>query len=242
MGAKCPPDDDKENAMRNSYLKEMDAFMAQNWKDTLERQGFFPLRDCTEFVRLTGDGIMQIIICSGFVYPEIQFYSQTLSEYLWCNYRSQTDMTSYALNHYIHPSWLIGEPFTQEALDMNQQMEVTLKLLDSIHTAKDILTIPRERELTWPERPCLWYDIGDAEGIWKALEHSTCARSAYYPEDDVRPEKLTRDYWRSWKPMMAFVARECLAKEDLQPLADFAEESRAFNLKYLKRYMPWLLA
>lgn len=41
--------------------------------------------------------------------------------------------------------------------------------------------------------------------------------------------------------MMAFVARECLAKEDLQPLADFAEESRAFNLKYLKRYMPWLL-
>ena len=43
-----------------------------------------------------------------------------------------------------------------------------------------------------------------------------------------------------WEPKTAFVARDCLAKGSLQPLADFAEESREFNLKYLKRYMPWL--
>lgn len=43
-----------------------------------------------------------------------------------------------------------------------------------------------------------------------------------------------------WKPKTAFVAQDCLAKGSLQPLADFAEESRAFNRKYLKRGMPWL--
>ena len=66
-------------------------------------------------------------------------------------------------------------------------------------------------------------------------------RSEKYDYDkDVPPEKLKRDYWRVWEPKQAFVAQECLAKEDLQPLADFAEEARAFNRKYLKRGMPWL--
>ena len=79
--------------------------------------------------------------------------------------------------------------------------------------------------------------------IWMAcgkLENVKCPTS-YYFQGDVPPEKLKRDYWRVWEPKTAFVARDCLAKGSLQPLADFAEESREFNLKYLKRYMPWLL-
>lgn len=58
---------------------------------------------------------------------------------------------------------------------------------------------------------------------------------------DIAPAKLKRDYWRVWEPQTALMARACLATGSLQPLADFAGESRAFNLKYLKRYMPWLL-
>ena len=89
-------------------------------------------------------------------------------------------------------------------------------------------------------RPCLWYDAGDMDGVWKALENVKCPTS-YYFQGDVSPQKLKRDYWRVWKPMTAFVAQDCLATGSLQPLADFVEESREFNLKYLKRYMPWLL-
>lgn len=74
---------------------------------------------------------------------------------------------------------------------------------------------------------------------WTALRNSTYINLRDY-DKDVPPEKLKRDYWRVWKPKLAFVARECLAKEDLQPLAEFMEEARAFNLKYLKRGMPWL--
>ena len=38
--------------MRNPYLKEMNIFMALHWKDTLEANGFFALRDFTEWVRV----------------------------------------------------------------------------------------------------------------------------------------------------------------------------------------------
>ena len=78
------------------------------------------------------------------------------------------------------------------------------------------------------------------DGVWKALENVKCPTS-YYFQGDVPPEKLKRNYWRVWEPKTAFVAQDCLATGSLQPLTDFAEESRAFNLKYLKRYMPWLL-
>ena len=74
---------------------------------------------------------------------------------------------------------------------------------------------------------------------WTALKNTSYVNPYDY-DKDVPPEKLKRDYWRVWKPKQAFVAQECLAKEDLQPLADFAEEARAFNRKYLKRGMPWL--
>lgn len=91
--------------MRNPYLKEMNTFMTLHWKDTLEENGFTPIRDSTEWVRLTDNQIMQIILCSGYTLPEILFYSQTLSEYMWCNYRSQMNMTYYAENHYAHAAW-----------------------------------------------------------------------------------------------------------------------------------------
>ena len=90
--------------MRNPYLKEMNIFMALHWKDTLEANGFFALRDFTEWVRVVNGNVMQIILCSGYTLPEILFYSQTLSEYMWCNYRNQTDMTSYSLNFYRNAS------------------------------------------------------------------------------------------------------------------------------------------
>ena len=53
--------------MRNPYLKEMNIFMALHWKDTLEANGFFALRDFTEWVRVVNGNVMQIILCSGSV-------------------------------------------------------------------------------------------------------------------------------------------------------------------------------
>lgn len=48
--------------MRNPYLKEMNTFMALHWKDTLEANGFFALRDFTEWVRVVNRNVMQIIL------------------------------------------------------------------------------------------------------------------------------------------------------------------------------------
>lgn len=233
--------------MRNPYLKEMNTFMTLHWKDTLEENGFTPIRDSTEWVRLTDNQIMQIILCSGYTLPEILFYSQTLSEYMWCNYRSQMNMTYYAENHYAHAAWCKQEDpkrcrdvDPRISNDVDLQMQYTLKVLNTIQTPHDILSYRCERELVHPIRPCLWYEAGDIQGTWRVLENVKCPTS-YYFQGDVPPEKLKRDYWRVWEPKTAFVARDCLAKGSLQPLADFAEESREFNLKYLKRYMPWLL-
>lgn len=228
--------------MRNPYLKEMNIFMALHWKDTLEANGFFALRDFTEWVRVVNRNVMQIILCSGYTLPEILFYSQTLSEYMWCNYRSQTDMTSYSSNFFRHAN-IRREYYCRNKLAMrawNEQMQYTLETLNTIHTAQDILSYPRERELVFYRRPCLWYDAGDIDGTWKALENTRYPNYVRF-QGEISPQKLKRDYWRVWEPMTAFVARDCLAKGSLQPLADFAEESREFNLKYLKRYMPWLL-
>ena len=228
--------------MRNPYLKEMNTFMTLHWKDTLEENGFTPIRDSTEWVRLTDNQIMQIILCSGYTLPEILFYSQTLSEYMWCNYRSQMNMTSYSGNFYRNASAQYDENcrYICTNNDLNMQLQYTIETLNTIHTAQDILSYPHERELVFHRRPCLWYDAGDIQGTWHVLENVKCPTS-YYFQGDVPPEKLKRDYWRVWEPKTAFVARDCLAKGSLQPLADFAEESREFNLKYLKRYMPWLL-
>lgn len=185
---------------------------------------------------------MQIILCSAFAAPEILFYSQTLSEYMWCNYRSQVHMTSYSGNFFRHAN-IRREYYCRNKLAMrawNEQMQYTLETLNTIHTAQDILSYPRERELVFSRRPCLWYDAGDIDGTWKALENTRYPNYVRF-QGEISPQKLKRDYWRVWKPMTAFVAQDCLATGSLQPLADFAEESRAFNLKYLKRYMPWLL-
>lgn len=122
----------------------------------------------------------------------------------------------------------------------NEQMQYTLETLNTIHTAQDILSYPRERELVFYRRPCLWYDAGDIDGTWKALENTRYPNYVRF-QGEISPQKLKRDYWQVWQPQTARVARECLATGSLQPLADFAEESREFNLKYLKRYMPWLL-
>lgn len=228
--------------MRNPYLKEMNIFMALHWKDTLEANGFFALRDFTEWVRVVNGNVMQIILCSGYTLPEILFYSQTLSEYMWCNYRSQMNMTSYSGNFFRHAN-IRREYYCRNKLAMrawNEQMQYTLETLNTIHTAQDILSYPRERELVFYRRPCLWYDAGDIDGTWKALENTRYPDYVRF-QGEISPQKLKRDYWQVWQPQTAFVARDCLATGSLQPLADFAEESREFNLKYLKRYMPWLL-
>lgn len=47
--------------------------MALHWKDTLEANGFFALRDFTEWVRVVNRNVMQIILCSGYTLPEILF-------------------------------------------------------------------------------------------------------------------------------------------------------------------------
>ena len=86
--------------MRNPYLKEMNIFMALHWKDTLEANGFFALRDFTEWVRVVNRNVMQIILCSGYTLPEILFLLPDSVKSTWCNYRNQTDMTSYSLNFY----------------------------------------------------------------------------------------------------------------------------------------------
>jgi len=228
--------------MRNPYLKEMNIFMALHWKDTLEANGFFALRDFTEWVRVVNGNVMQIILCSGYTLPEILFYSQTLSEYMWCNYRSQMNMTSYSGNFFRHAN-IRREYYCRNKLAMrawNEQMQYTLETLNTIHTAQDILSYPRERELVFYRRPCLWYDAGDIDGTWKALENTRYPDYVRF-QGEISPQKLKRDYWQVWQPQTARVARECLATGSLQPLADFAEESREFNLKYLKHYMPWLL-
>lgn len=51
-----------DTCMRNPYLKEMNTFMALHWKDTLEANGFFALRDFTEWVRVVNRNVMQIIL------------------------------------------------------------------------------------------------------------------------------------------------------------------------------------
>ena len=228
--------------MGNSRLAEISAFMATHWKDTLEKNGFFSTQDSAEWVRLTDGHVMQIILCSAFGLPEILFYSQTLSEYMWCNYRSQVHMTSYSGNYYRHAGDRYDDHFNFQRTieDWNVQMQYALETLNTIHTAQDIVAYPNEIERIFRRRPCLWYDAGDMDGVWKALENIKFPSYLCF-QGDISPEKLKRDFWRVWEPQTARVARECLAKEDLQPLADFAEESRAFNLKYLKRYMPWLL-
>lgn len=228
--------------MRNPYAKEMNTFMEMYWKDKLEANGFSPLRDCTEFVRIQDGNVMQIILCSGFASPEILFYSQTLSEYMWCNYRNQVDMTYYAVNFYTEAGTRYDDNFHYIGREENLHVQVgyALEALNGIHEPKDILARHDENERLYHRRPCLWYETGDIEGTWKAIENSTCPTSYLYKED-VPPEKLKRDYWRSWKPLQAFAARECLAKDSLQPLADFAKRSREFNMKYIQRYMPWLL-
>lgn len=227
--------------MGHSRLDEISAFLATHWKDTLEKNGFFPTQDSVEWVRLTDGRVMQIILCSAFAAPEILFYSQTLSEYMWCNYRSQVHMTSYSGNFFRHAN-IRREYYCRNKLAMrawNEQMQYTLETLNTIHTAQDILSYPRERELVFYRRPCLWYDAGDIDGTWKALENTRYPDYVRF-QGEISPQKLKRDYWQVWQPQTARVARECLATGSLQPLADFAEESRAFNLKYLKRYMPWL--
>lgn len=86
--------------MENPYRMNINAFMEEHWKSELEANGFFPLRDCTEFVRIQDGNLMQIILCTGYVLLETKFYSQTLSEYMWCNYRSHTNAREYVENHY----------------------------------------------------------------------------------------------------------------------------------------------
>ena len=228
--------------MKNPYAKEMNAFMEMYWRDKLEDNGFFPLRDCTEFVRIQDGNLMQIILCSGYAMPEILFYSQTLSEYMWCNYRNQVDMTAYAGNNYAYAAVRYDQNhrFLRREDDLNVQVAYALDVLNAIHTPQDILARNFEKERSRYGRPCLWYEAGDIEGTWKAVKNSTWGKSPYYNKD-VPPEKLKRDYWRSWMPLQAFAARECLAKDSLQPLADFAKRSREFNIKYIQRYMPWLL-
>lgn len=131
-----------------------------------------------------------------------------------------------------------GTRVWMKSQDLYWQMECALDILNEVRTAADILKVaPAEHDR--PERPCLWYEIGDEAMTWTALKNTSYVNPYDY-DKDVPPEKLKRDYWRVWTPKQAFVAQECLAKEDLQPLADFAEEARAFNRKYLKRGMPWL--
>ena len=127
--------------MRNPYLKKMNTFMALHWKDTLEANGFFALRDFTEWVRVVNRNVMQIILCSGYTLPEILFYSQTLSEYMWCNYRNQTDMTSYSLNFYRNASAQYDENcrYICTNNDLNMQLQYTIETLNTIHTAQDII-------------------------------------------------------------------------------------------------------
>lgn len=45
--------------MRNPYAKEMNTFMEMYWKDKLEANGFSPLRDCTEFVRIQDGNVIE---------------------------------------------------------------------------------------------------------------------------------------------------------------------------------------
>ena len=117
--------------MKNPYAKEMDAFMEMYWRDKLEANGFFPLRDCTEFVRIQDGNLMQIILCSGFAMPEILFYSQTLSEYMWCNYRNQVDMTAYAGNNYAYAAVRYDQNhrFLRREDDLNVQVAYALSLI-----------------------------------------------------------------------------------------------------------------
>ncbi len=228
--------------MENPYRMNINAFMEEHWKSELEANGFFPLRDCTEFVRIQDGNLMQIILCTGYVLLETKFYSQTLSEYMWCNYRSHTNAREYVENHYDYAFARYDETSHKVYYEENPDLQVAyaLEILNDVHTPQDILAHHDKAEKAFPERPCLWYEAGDIEGTWKAIENSTCPTSYLYKED-VPPEKLKRDYWRSWKPLQAFAARDCLAKDSLQPLADFAKRSREFNMKYIQRYMPWLL-
>ena len=59
--------------MGHSRLDEISAFLATHWKDTLEKNGFFPTQDSVEWVRLTDGRVMQIILCSALRHRKFSF-------------------------------------------------------------------------------------------------------------------------------------------------------------------------
>ncbi len=120
------------------------------------------------------------------------------------------------------------------------QVAHALEILNDVHTPQDILAHHDKAEKAFPERPCLWYEAGNLEGTWKAIENSTCPTSYLYKED-VPPGKAEAGLLAVMEAV-AGVCSERVPCDSLQPLADFLQKrSREFNMKYIQRYMPWLL-
>ena len=241
--------------MARKNIPQIDALVQRTFAQKMWDNEFHPYKDHTEWLRLVDGNILQTVLFYEYLTIDlrVEYYAQPLSEYLWCNYR-QPNIRGYIAGYFcdMMGRYKLGDPemcriagpyggtrVWMKSQDLYWQMECALDILNEVRTAADILKVaPAEHDR--PERPCLRYEIGDEAMTWAALKNSTYINKRDY-DQDVPPEKLKRDYWRVWEPKTAFVARDCLAKGSLQPLADFAEESREFNLKYLKRYMPWLL-
>ena len=240
--------------MARKNIPQIDALVQRTFAQKMWDNGFHPYKDHTEWLRLVDGNILQTVLFYEYLTIDlrVEYYAQPLSEYLWCNYR-QPNIRGYIAGYFcdMMGRYKLGDPemcriagpyggtrLWMKSQDLYWQMECALDILNEVRTAADILKVaPAEHDR--PERPCLWYEIGDEAMTWTALKNTSYVNPYDY-DKDVPPEKLKRDYWRVWEPKQAFVAQECLAKEDLQPLADFAEEARAFNRKYLNRGMPWL--
>ena len=223
--------------MSRKNIPQIDALVQRTFAQKMWDNGFHPYKDHTEWLRLVDGNILQIALFYEYLTIDlrVEYYAQTLSEYLWCNYR-QSNIRGYIAGYFCDMlgRYKLGDPemcrvagpyggtaVWMKSQDLYWQMECALNALNEVRTPADILKVS-PAEVDRPERPCLRYEIGDEAMTWAALKNSTYINKRDY-DQDIPPEKLKRDYWRVWEPMTAF-----------------AEESREFNLKYLKRYMPWL--
>mgnify|MGYP001081958065 CR=1 FL=1 len=75
--------------MSRKNIPQIDALVQRTFAQKMWDNGFHPYKDHTEWLRLVDGNILQIALFYEYLTIDlrVEYYAQTLSEYLWCNYR-----------------------------------------------------------------------------------------------------------------------------------------------------------
>lgn len=238
--------------MRRKNIPLLDGLVANEFSDKLRKNGFFPCKDNTEWVRLKDGEIVQIILFYEYHYwLEVFFYSELLSEFQWVNYRSHKGMDAVVGQNYCNVRRKYGlKVYTMNDVfdsgswsiwakthELHQHLDYAISALDEVKTPADIASLDAS-EAKRPERFCLYYADGDLEKLRIALANSAEIDPRVYYED-YPPERLSRN-WQLWKVKAAFVARDALKTKNMGILKAYTDECRRYNISYLKRQIPEL--